>query len=31
VDRLVALLSYDTAPDTDSTDELKLIRYGRTT
>ena len=30
VDRLVALLSYDTAPDTDSTDELKLIRYGRT-
>jgi hypothetical protein len=30
VDRLVALLSYDTRPDTDSTDELKLIRYGRT-
>lgn len=30
VDRLVALLSYDTRPDVDSTDSLKLIRYGRT-
>lgn len=30
VDRLVALLSYDTEPDTDSTAELKMIRYGRT-
>lgn len=30
VDRLVALLSYDTEPHTDSTAELKMIRYGRT-
>lgn len=28
-DRLVALLSYDTRPDTDSTEQLKLGRYGR--
>ena len=30
VERLVALLSYDTRPGTDSTDELKMVRYGRT-
>lgn len=29
VSRLVALLAYDTEPDTDSSDELKLSRYGR--
>lgn len=28
--RLVALLAYDTRPGTDSTDVLKLSRYGRT-
>jgi hypothetical protein len=28
-DRLVALLAYDTEPGTDSTDRLKLVRYGR--
>jgi hypothetical protein len=28
-ERLVALLSYDTRPGADSTDELKLARYGR--
>jgi hypothetical protein len=27
--RLIALLSYDTKPDTDSSDYLKMIRYGR--
>ncbi|MFM7893281.1 MAG: hypothetical protein ACKO8P_05605, partial [Actinomycetota bacterium] len=27
--RYVALLAYDTKPGTDSTDELKLSRYGR--
>jgi hypothetical protein len=27
--RYVALLAYDTRPDTDSTDRLKLSRYGR--
>lgn len=27
--RYVALLAYDTRPDTDSTDLLKLVRYGR--
>ena len=27
--RIVALLAYDTKPGTDSTDELKLSRYGR--
>jgi hypothetical protein len=30
-DRLVALLAYDTKPGTDSTELLKLGRYGRTT
>jgi len=30
VARSVALLAYDTRPDTDSTDGLKLVRYGRT-
>ncbi len=30
-DRIVALLAYDTRPGTDSTAELKLARYGRTT
>lgn len=29
VPRYVALLAYDTKPGTDSTDELKLSRYGR--
>ncbi len=29
VPRLVALLAYDTKPDTNSTDLLKLVRYGR--
>lgn len=29
VSRLVALLAYDTEPGTDSSDELKLSRYGR--
>jgi hypothetical protein len=29
VPRYVALLAYDTKPDTDSTDLLKLVRYGR--
>lgn len=29
VARLVALLAYDTAPGTDSSDRLKLTRYGR--
>jgi hypothetical protein len=29
VPRYVALLAYDTAPGTDSTDLLKLVRYGR--
>ena len=29
VPRHVALLAYDTCPGTDSTDELKLARYGR--
>lgn len=28
--RLVALLAYDSAPGTDSSDRLKLVRYGRT-
>lgn len=28
--RLVALLAYDAAPGTDSSDRLKLVRYGRT-
>jgi hypothetical protein len=28
-DRYVALLAYDTEPDTDSSDLLKLVRYGR--
>jgi hypothetical protein len=28
-DRLVALLAYDTEPGTDSTERLKLVRYGR--
>ncbi|MDA1076378.1 MAG: hypothetical protein O3A63_16715 [Proteobacteria bacterium] len=28
--RVVALLAYDTQPDTNSTTELKLARYGRT-
>ena len=27
--RLVALLAYDTKPDTDSSELLKLVRYGR--
>jgi hypothetical protein len=27
--RVVALLAYDRKPGTDSTDELKLSRYGR--
>jgi hypothetical protein len=27
--RYVALLAYDTKPDTDSSDHLKLVRYGR--
>jgi hypothetical protein len=27
--RYVALLAYDTKPGTDSSDELKLSRYGR--
>ena len=29
VARLVALLAYDTRPDTDSSELLKLVRYGR--
>jgi hypothetical protein len=29
VPRLVALLAYDTRPDTDSSELLKLVRYGR--
>lgn len=29
VPRFVALLAYDTRPGTDSTDQLKLVRYGR--
>ena len=29
VPRYVALLAYDTAPDTDSSDLFKLLRYGR--
>ncbi len=29
--RIVALLGYDTKPDTQSSDGLKLMRYGRTT
>jgi hypothetical protein len=29
VPRQVALLAYDTRPGTDSTDLLKLVRYGR--
>ena len=28
--RVVALLAYDAAPGTDSSDRLKLVRYGRT-
>ncbi|MBP6730123.1 MAG: hypothetical protein KA129_10880 [Microthrixaceae bacterium] len=28
-ERVVALLAYDARPGTDSTDELKLVRYGR--
>jgi hypothetical protein len=28
--RLVGLLAFDTRPDTDSSDRLKLVRYGRT-
>ena len=28
--RLVALLAYDSAPGTDSSERLKLVRYGRT-
>ena len=27
--RYVALLAYDTKPDTDSSDRLKMVRYGR--
>ncbi len=27
--RFVALLAYDTKPDTDSSDRLKMVRYGR--
>jgi hypothetical protein len=27
--RLIALLAYDTRPDTDSSELLKLVRYGR--
>jgi hypothetical protein len=27
--RFVALLAYDTEPDTDSSDRLKMVRYGR--
>ena len=27
--RYVALLAYDTKPDTDSSELLKLVRYGR--
>lgn len=30
VPRYVALLAYDTKPDTDSSELLKLVRYGRT-
>jgi hypothetical protein len=30
VPRLVALFAYDTRPDADSSELLKLIRYGRT-
>ncbi|MBM3673394.1 MAG: hypothetical protein FJW88_00320 [Actinobacteria bacterium] len=30
VARIVALLGYDTAPGTESSDLLKLVRYGRT-
>jgi hypothetical protein len=29
VPRYVALLAYDTEPGTDSSDLLKLVRYGR--
>lgn len=31
VPRYVALLAYDTRPDTDSSELLKLVRYGRST
>ncbi len=27
--RYVALLAYDTKPDTDSSNRLKMVRYGR--
>ena len=27
--RHVALLAYDTKPDTDSSNRLKMVRYGR--
>jgi len=31
VPRIVALLSYDTRPDADSSEVFKFVRYGRST